>query len=217
MIDTIFFDLDGTLIDLYFEDQFWMKKLPQYYAQKNNISFNAAQAFIQVKMTRLAGSLNWYCIDYWNHYLNCNILEAATDLLSLLVFRPQAKNLLLYLKKMKYQTAIITNAHPNNFNLKDHYLHLTPYVDWVVSSHQLGFPKEQPVFWKQLNALYPFNSNTTLFIDDTLTVLRSAKQHGIQHLRWIPNPSSQRAMQKNTEFIPLSTFNSLLQELKMAQ
>ena len=37
-IDTIMFDMDGTLLDLHFDNYFWLNLIPQQYAKNNGIS-----------------------------------------------------------------------------------------------------------------------------------------------------------------------------------
>ncbi len=210
MIDTLFFDLDGTLIDLNFEDQFWNHHLPNYYALQKNIPLKTAQQFIQKSIQALSGSLNWYCIDFWDQHLTLDVLKPAQQLIHLLQFRSQVQTTLLSLQKTACQTAIITNAHPRNFKLKDEVLQLSTYVDFVVSSHDLEHPKETQSFWKKLNQSHPFNPKTTLFIDDNLAVLQSAQLYGIENLRWIAQPNHQQASRINDQFTTLDTFSDLL-------
>ena len=37
-IDTILLDLDGTLLDLNFDLEFWLEYVPEAYSKKNNLS-----------------------------------------------------------------------------------------------------------------------------------------------------------------------------------
>ena len=43
-IDTVLLDMDGTLLDLHFDNHFWLDYLPQCYAEKNGLSHAAADA-----------------------------------------------------------------------------------------------------------------------------------------------------------------------------
>ncbi|NLD01354.1 MAG: haloacid dehalogenase, partial [Gammaproteobacteria bacterium] len=45
-IDTVLLDMDGTLLDLHFDNFFWLKYLPQCYAEKNNLSLAQADAYL---------------------------------------------------------------------------------------------------------------------------------------------------------------------------
>ena len=45
-IDTVLLDMDGTLLDLRFDTQFWTKTVPATYAQTQGIDLEAAQAYL---------------------------------------------------------------------------------------------------------------------------------------------------------------------------
>ena len=53
-------------------------------------------------------------------------------------------------------------------------------------------PKEQPLFWEKLQEIEPFDPARTLMVDDSLPVLRSAREYGIAHLLTIAQPDSQQ-------------------------
>jgi putative hydrolase of the HAD superfamily len=38
VIDTVLLDMDGTLLDLHFDNHFWLEHLPQRYAEHHGIS-----------------------------------------------------------------------------------------------------------------------------------------------------------------------------------
>ncbi len=42
-IDTVMLDMDGTLLDLHFDNYFWLDHLPQRYAQIHNVDLAAAR------------------------------------------------------------------------------------------------------------------------------------------------------------------------------
>ena len=37
-IDTVLLDMDGTLLDLHYDNHFWMEHLPQRYAELHGVS-----------------------------------------------------------------------------------------------------------------------------------------------------------------------------------
>jgi len=45
-VDTVLLDMDGTLLDLAFDNYFWQKLVPETYGAKLGISPQAAQAAI---------------------------------------------------------------------------------------------------------------------------------------------------------------------------
>ncbi len=42
-IKTVFLDMDGTILDKFYDDYFWEIYVPQKYAEKEGISFDEAQ------------------------------------------------------------------------------------------------------------------------------------------------------------------------------
>ncbi len=63
---------------------------------------------------------------------------------------------------------MITNAHRDSLSLKLERIELAPYFERLISSHDYGFPKENPQFWDALQADIGFDPARSLFIDDTL-------------------------------------------------
>ena len=63
-IDTVMFDMDGTLLDLHFDNYFWQHLLPLTYAEQNRIAHDEAIACVTAKFERVYGTLDWYCLYY---------------------------------------------------------------------------------------------------------------------------------------------------------
>ena len=42
-INSVFLDMDGTLLDLHFDNHFWREHVPLRYAEQNNISLERSQ------------------------------------------------------------------------------------------------------------------------------------------------------------------------------
>ena len=53
-IDTVMFDMDGTLLDLHFDNYFWQHLLPLTYAEQNRIAHDEAIAFVTAKSERVS-------------------------------------------------------------------------------------------------------------------------------------------------------------------
>jgi hypothetical protein len=43
-IETVMLDMDGTLLDLSFDNYFWRSVVPEYYGHQKNVSFDEAVA-----------------------------------------------------------------------------------------------------------------------------------------------------------------------------
>lgn len=214
-IDTVFFDMDGTLIDLHFEDAFWLKHLPECYAAHHQLPIEEARNKLLTHHRSIMGTLDWYCLDYWDNYLKMDTLALTKPLLPLLQFRPYVTSLLSALQSSSIRTAIITNAHPRSFDLKDKQLNLSQYMDHVISAHTLKHPKEESAFWEKLQTELPFNPERTLFIDDNLAVLNAAKDYGIKHILAIPQPNSKHPPKPMDSFNELHDFRALLPAVKV--
>ena len=68
-VDTVFLDMDGTLLDLHFDNHFWLQHVPLRYSQKQGISIDAAKDLLFPRMRALHGLLDWYCTDFWSKEL----------------------------------------------------------------------------------------------------------------------------------------------------
>ena len=73
-IDTVLLDMDGTILDLHFDNYFWLIYLPENFAIKHNISFESAFEKLSQQFNTLRGTLNWYCLDYWTDTLQMDIV-----------------------------------------------------------------------------------------------------------------------------------------------
>ncbi len=54
-IDTVLFDMDGTLLDLHFDNYFWHEYLPKKWGEQNNLDLKAAQDALMPGFYKWAG------------------------------------------------------------------------------------------------------------------------------------------------------------------
>ncbi|MFB9887926.1 GMP/IMP nucleotidase [Balneatrix alpica] len=209
-VDTVMLDMDGTLLDLHFDSYFWLEHLPRRYAELKNLEPLYAIDMLNERIMAQQGTLNWYCLDYWSQELGVDILALKREVQDKIGFRPQVKGFLQALRSAGIRTLIVTNCHPAAVTLKMQQTNLDALVDEVIISHSLGKPKEEPSFWVDLQEIEPFNPARTLFIDDSLPVLRSAQRFGIAHLLCIAQPDSQAPAREQQEFPSLHHFQDLL-------
>jgi putative hydrolase of the HAD superfamily len=181
-IDTVLLDMDGTLLDLDYDKRFWEEHLPRRLAASRGISLEEAHRHMRPIFESTAGTLDWYCLDYWSRALAVDILALKRATRHEIGWLPEAREFLSRLKAAGKRVALVTNAHPDIFAVKDAHLGIRRRFDAVYSSHDFGDPKENPAFWSRLAAREPFDPARTLFADDNASVLRSARTHGI---RWI--------------------------------
>lgn len=191
-IDFVILDMDGTLLDLHFDNYFWQTHIPLKYAQVHNIPLIEAQEYLQAETRKVSGQISWYCLDYWTDTLKLPIVELKKEIEHKIALRPDTLPFLDALKSAGKQVVLVTNAHPDSLSLKVEKTALDQHIDLLISTHDYGVTKESQVLWQKLQADLHFNNETTLFVDDSLTILDSAKKFGIKHLLSVANPDSQR-------------------------
>ncbi|MFK5732662.1 GMP/IMP nucleotidase [Pseudomonas urmiensis] len=209
-IDTVLLDMDGTLLDLHYDNQFWLQHLPQRYAELHGVSRAMAEMELQPLFERNAGTLNWYCLDFWSRELNLPIRQLKQEIAELIALRPDADTFLAGLRKAGKRVVMITNAHRDSLSLKLERVELAPYFERLISSHDYGYPKESPQFWDALQADIGFEPARSLFIDDTLAILRSAQRFGVRHLLAVRQPDSKAAPRDTQEFAAVEDYRELL-------
>ncbi len=209
-IDTVLFDMDGTLLDLHFDNYFWLQFIPEKYAEKHNISLEKAHVEVDVWMQQTMGTLNWYCLDFWDKTLGLETAVLKQELVHLISLRPHVDELLSALKAAGKHIVLITNAHQDSLSLKMERISLAHYFDRLITSHQFGYPKEDQRFWEALQANEPFNQERTLFVDDSIPILRSAREYGIRELLAIKHPDSKKGAKDTEEFPAIDQFTELL-------
>jgi len=192
-IDTVLLDMDGTLIDLHFDNTLWNTRLPATYARTHNLSIEHAREHLFERMRLNARTIEFYCIEYWAEFTDLNIMALHEELAHLLCYRPGTEDFLQWLKSKACTTLIATNAHRHSFNFKNDHLALTGHVDGVVSSHDYQQVKEGADFWQLLCERENINPARSLFIDDNEQVLDAAADFGIREVVCVASPDSKRA------------------------
>lgn len=212
-IDTVLLDMDGTLLDLHFDNHFWLQHLPQRYAELHGVSRELAEAELLPLFRQHAGQLNWYCTDFWSRELNLSIRDLKREVAHLIALRPDADTFLAAICAAGKRVVLITNAHRDSLSLKLERIELAPFFDRLISSHDYGYPKEDQQFWHALQADFTFEPARSLFIDDSLPILRSAGLFGVGHLLAVRQPDSQAGLKDTEEFAAVEDYRALLQGL----
>ena len=209
-IDTVLLDMDGTLLDLHFDNHFWLEHLPQRYAELHGVSRQQADDELLPLFHQYVGQLNWYCTDFWSRELNLSVRELKREVAHLIALRPDAETFLQALRAAGKRVVLITNAHRDSLSLKLERVELAPYFERLISSHDYGFPKEDQQFWHALQADFAFDPARTLFIDDSLPILRSARAFGVAQLLAVRQPDSQKPHKDSEEFAAVEDYRALL-------
>ncbi|MBO9482311.1 MULTISPECIES: GMP/IMP nucleotidase [Gammaproteobacteria] len=191
-ISTVLLDMDGTLLDLHFDNYFWQEYVPYKYAEKHGISLAKAKEELNPRFEQIYGKLQWYCLDYWAVELDLDIIAMKHEITHLISFRPYADGFLQNIRDHGKQVIMITNAHRDSLSLKLERLPMAHYFDKLISSHDYGYPKEEQSFWRALEDDIALDKKHALFIDDNIGILDSAKTYGIAELLAIRYPDSQK-------------------------
>ena len=208
-IDTVLLDMDGTLLDLYFDDQFWQVCIPRAWATKNGIDETQAKEELKPIFMFTEASLNWYCLDFWSKQLQLNVYELATEITDLVQLRPHVEEFLTYLGNIDKKIVLVTNSHEKFIDLKMGLTGIDRYFHYMFNAHDFGHPKEEQEFWEILGQRLDYDRESTLLIDDNHTVLRSAKKFGIRHLLSIRQPNSQKGPRDTEEFEGVDSYLDL--------
>lgn len=210
LVSTVFLDMDGTLLDLSFDNYFWHEFVPLRFSEKYQIEFDDAKQQLLKRYQSKAGSLDWYCVDYWSTELGLDIPVLKREISKRIQIFPNVENFLNKLKQHGKHVALVTNAHRKSVAIKMDHLNLEGYFDKIISSHDYGHAKEEQEFWHKLMQAEPFDPTATLFIDDNLAVLASAETYGIQHLLSIKQPDSNQPLQDTKHYRALENFDEIM-------
>ena len=205
-ITTILLDMDGTLLDLHFDNYFWLHHLPKIYSSKKRISEAQAKEVLEPLLQAHQGTLNWYCVNFWSEQLGVNIMQHKAEVAHKIRYRPQAEVFLKICKQQVQDLRLITNGHREVLELKIAHTELDQYFEEMICSHELGAAKEEPRFWQALHERKAFDPASTLFIDDSEAVLDTACEYGIKHIFSISKPDSANHRKTQSKYPMLDTF-----------
>jgi len=76
-IHTVFLDMDGTLLDLHYDNYFWLKHVPLRYAEQHSLSLETAHRELKERYANVAGTMQWYCVDYWSGELGLDMSDSS--------------------------------------------------------------------------------------------------------------------------------------------
>ena len=209
-IDTVLLDMDGTLLDLNFDNHFWKEFVPLKFAEQHGISLGVAKQRLEPQFKSMEGKLEWYCLDYWSRALQLDIAGLKAEISGLIAVLPHVAEFLVKLQQSPKTVVLVTNAHRDSLGLKMEKTCLQPFFDRIISSHDLGLPKEHAGFWPLLQQQQPFDKQSTLLIDDSLAVLNSARLFGIAHLISVSKPDSKQPKKHVTDYPSIEDFRELM-------
>ena len=210
-IDTVFLDMDGTLLDLHFDNYFWLEHLPTRYAQVHGVTREQAVDYLNQHHHTTQGSLHWYCLDHWQRLINTDIVALKQEVAHKIQWRAEAEQFLRFLRTLNKRVVLLTNAHQKSVALKFSHVPMRDHFDDILISHAFQLPKEHEHFWSTLEQHYPVHKQRSLFIDDNVKVLQAAQEHGVEHLLLVQQPDSTRAPNDaHPEFVNLLSYKQIM-------
>lgn len=209
-IETVLLDMDGTLLDLNFDNFFWLEYLPQRYAEDTQRPADEVKQELYTHFQRIAGTLEWYSTDYWSEQLQIDVVKLKHEIRSRIRILPGCQEFLEALQMAGKDIVMVTNAHHDSLSLKMDETGLHEWFDRLISVHEFSIPKESPACWGEVHERHPFDPAHTVLIDDNLHALRSAREYGIAHLLGVYLPDSQAAEKDPEEFEALRAFDDIM-------
>lgn len=189
-IETVCLDMDGTVLDLRFDNMFWLEALPRRWGEQRGLDERSALAQLKPRFDARRGTLEWYCIDHWSEELGCDIAALKHEMRGHIRYLPGALAFLGYVRGLGKRLLLTTNAHPISLDIKNRQAGLAPHFDELVSSHEFGVPKESPEFWSHLARGHDVAVETVLFVDDSRAVLEAARTAGVRWTYQVLQPDS---------------------------
>jgi putative hydrolase of the HAD superfamily len=202
--------MDGTLLDLHFDNHFWQTHVPLRYAERRGLSREAAREDLMARYHARAGSLEWYSVDFWETELELDIMRLKEEVAHLIAVHPGVTAFLDAVRATGRRLLLVTNAHHKSLTLKLARTGLRPHFDAILTSHELGLPKEDRGFWRRLQSREPFDPSRSLLVDDSLPVLDSARDYGIRHLLAVLCPDTKQPSKDTGAYAAIASFADIL-------
>ncbi len=209
-ISFVLLDMDGTLLDKYFDDYFWEHLVPEKYADKHGITFGKAKEALLAQYRSHEETLNWTDVDFWSRELGLDILALKEQIRHLIEIHPHVRDFLKLMMSRKKKVYIVTNAHDKVLDLKLRKTEIGKYLTGAITSTHIGFPKERIEFWRKAEEKLGFTRENTLFVDDTLAVLNTARKYGIKYVVYKARGNSKADPGYSPDFTTVMDFDELM-------
>lgn len=208
--DTLMLDMDGTLLDLAYDNYMWLEHIPTEYARQKQMSEDSARAVLHAKFKSMQGKLDWYCLDHWSEVLGLDVAALHRKENGRIGFLPGAREFLQAVAAHNVRVLLVTNSHQRTLEIKTEVTGIVAYFDAVYTSHALGHAKEDQPFWHKLKDAEDFDPDKTVFVDDNVSVLQSARTFGVAQLLHITKPDTRRPARQHAAFTGIEGVAELL-------
>jgi len=207
---TLMLDMDGTLLDLAYDNYMWLEHIPAEFARQNEVSDATARERLAEKFHSMQGKLSWYCLDHWSEELGLEIEALHRDETDRIGLLPGARRFLQTVVGHDLRLLLVTNSHQKTLQIKTEVTGVVDFFDGVYTSHDLGHAKEDQSFWHALQEAEAFDRETTLFVDDNVAVLESAHKFGVGMLLHVTRPDTRWPAREDSRFTAIEGVIELL-------
>ncbi len=208
--DTLMLDMDGTLLDLAFDNFMWLQHIPLEYARRHGLDSEEARRRLHEQYLKLQGQLDWYCLDHWSERLDLDVVGLHREQRSRIGWLPGAEAFLDLMQAQAQRVIMVTNSHRDTLAVKSEVTGIERYFAHIYTSHDFGHPKEEQDFWRALSAVEDFDPARTMFVDDTESVLASAREFGVAHVVRVTRPDTTRAVRSCDRYLAVEGVSDLL-------
>ncbi len=171
---SLLLDMDGTLLDLAYDNHFWLEQFPAAIAERRGWSLVDTKREIAETLAEAEGTLAWYSLDHWGQKFSIDVQALKREDPSRIRFADKAREFLQRARRAGFHLPLVTNAHPDLIALKHEHTGVLDFVDEVYCSHDAGMPKEDPGFWHWLRDAMNSDLSDALMFDDSQSVLQTA-------------------------------------------
>lgn len=209
-VDVVLLDMDGTMLDLAFDNYVWRTAVPARYAAARGITLDEARRELEPRFMAVAHTLPWYDLDYWSEVTGVDVAALHIEYRERIRILDGSVAFLDAVRASGRPIWLATNAHTGSWTPKLEQTGLRHYFEHVVSSDVVGAPKEDARFWLTLREQHPFDPARALFADDSLPVLNSARAFGIGQIVAMHHPDTTQARRTFEGFYSVARLNELL-------
>ena len=117
--ETLMLDMDGTILDLAYDNFMWLTHVPQCWAEINGMPVDEARAQLFARYGKIQGELHWYCLDHWSERLGLDVMQLHRDNHERIGYLPGAREFLEVVRQREITVLLVTNSPPDTLQLKD--------------------------------------------------------------------------------------------------
>jgi len=209
-VDTVLLDMDGTLLDLAFDNYVWRVAVPTRYAAARGVTLEEARRELEPRFMAVAHTLPWYDLDYWSEITGVDVAALHLEYRDRIRILDGSVAFLDAVRASGRPIWLATNAHTDSWKPKLAHTGLAHYFEHIVSSDVVGAPKEDARFWLSLREQHPFDPVRALFADDSLPVLNSARAFGIGQIVAMHHPDTTAPRKIFGDYFSVARLNELL-------